>query len=490
MHTKASPTGAVARAFEFLATLDEARLFEKAYAERVLNEIEIVRASEFYEGEVKAGLDPGRMIALWVADRPKDAMIQADAILAGGTASADIHVLAFTIAASADPQKAISYLERADRDLTTPEERAALKDGIDENAVSAVMQPLRRARNKADLARFAEGLLRLGWPSDVQSERHDYQRMLAIDGRLAKGDAVGARALARQITVPGVVLELLVAKAYDGLLEDDDRPALLAALISAEDRRSAKALEAKPSDLKLVLRRGQFLRSLGRERDALALLLPHSADMVSVEKGGIDAFWVVNEASYALSKLGRGDEAMALMRKLVALGLEKHPDLINMAINSGVLLNDAGRHREAAKHAEQLFRVHPDKASKYGQMWMWSTATCGHALGGDTAAAQPWLARLRAAPEDNRAALMRGLLCANDLDGVAIQIIERLHGQDAGDMLVALQDYTIRGAGSASAQLLNERLERVVARPAVAAAIASKGRILKLPLSRTYWGMF
>ncbi len=69
------------------------------------------------------------------------------------------------------------------------------------------------------------------------------------------------------------------------------------------------------------------------------------------------------------------------MRRLVAIGLGKHPDLINMAINSGVLLNDAGRHGEAAKYADELFRVHPDKASKYGQMWMWSTATCGHALG-------------------------------------------------------------------------------------------------------------
>ncbi len=85
---------------------------------------------------------------------------------------------------------------------------------------------------------------------------------------------------------------------------------------------------------------------------------------------------------------------------------------------------------------------------------------------------------------------MRGLLCANDLDGAASQIIERLNGHDASRMLVALQNYTIPGTGSASAQLLNERLERVVARPAVAAAIASKGRILKLPLSRTYWGMF
>ncbi len=245
MHTKAPINDDLARALGFLKDLDKTRLFEKAYAEQVLQEIEIVRASELYEGDFKAGVDQVRMIALWAADRTKDATTQADAIFAGGTASPEILAIAFTIAADADPQKAVAYLERADKDLLTPEQRATFKDGIEEDSVSAIMQPLFRARNQADLARLSEGLLKFEWPGDVHSQRHDHQRFLALKGRLAKADVVGARALARQISAPDMALELLVAKAYDGLMEDGDRPALVAALISAEDRRDRQGARSE-----------------------------------------------------------------------------------------------------------------------------------------------------------------------------------------------------------------------------------------------------
>lgn len=480
----------VARAFDFLKTLDQARLIEKAYAERVLQEIDIVRASDRYEGDVRTGIDLLRLIALWGADRGKEAIATADGLFARGTTEPEIYSVAFGVAAAIDPQKAVDYLERADKNLAPPAQRANFKDSLDEQTVSAVNQALARAKDQAGLARLAEGLLAFEWPGDVQFARQNYQRMTALKGRLAKGDVAGARTLARQIADPATALELLVVKAYDPLLDATDRVARLAALIEVEDGRSARALSAKPDDLKLLLARSQYLRSVGREREALALLLPRSGDMAAVEKGGSDAFWVVNEAVYALSALGRPDDANALMRRLLALGLDKHLDLINMAINSTVLMNRAGSHREAATYAEELFRVHANKASKYGQMWMWQAVACGHALGGNVAAAQPWIARLRADPDSNSSALMIGLLCTNDLDGAAAQLIERLDGDDAGDMLVAVQDYTIATTGSAHLRMLNQRLQQVVARPAVASAVASKGRILKLPLSRIYWGMF
>ena len=152
-------------------------------------------------------------------------------------------------------------------------------------------------------------------------------------------------------------------------------------------------------------------------------------------------------------------------------------------------MNRAGLHREAAAYSEKLFRDDARKASEYGHMWMWQVAACGHASSGNMAAAKPWIERLRADPDVNRAALMLGLLCTNDLDGAASQLIERLDGDEASDMLMAVQDYTI-ALNSAHSRTLDSRLQQIVARPAVATAIASKGRILKLPLSRTYWGMY
>lgn len=488
--TEVPPTDPVARAINFLAALDDARMFEKAYAERLLRETDVIRASDLYEGELRTVTDMMRVIALWGADRSPEAMVAADAIFARGETIPEMHSIGFALAANSDAHKAVVYLERAEKDLITPAERATFKSGIDTQLVSAVSQPLAQARDRAAQARFAEGLLKFDWPGEIEFARHDSQRMTALKGRLARGDVAGARTLARQVADPSAALELLVVKAYDPLVDATDRVARFAALVGTEDRRSSRALEAKPDDLKLILARAQFLRSVGREGDALALLMPHSGDMAAVAKGGSDAFWIVDQASYALSALGRRDEAMALMRRLLALDLDKHPELISMAINSTAIMNGAGRHRESAAFAEDLFRRHAGKASKYGLMWMWEGAACGHATGGNLAAAKPWIARLKADPDANRSALMRALLCTNDLDGAAAQMIERLNGDDAGDMMVAVQDFTIAATRSAHSHMLDERLRQVVGRPDVAAAIASKGRILKLPVSRTYLGMF
>lgn len=57
-------------------------------------------------------------------------------------------------------------------------------------------------------------------------------------------------------------------------------------------------------------------------------------------------------------------------------------------------------------------------------------------------------------------------------------------------MLIALQDYTAGPPLHGSAALLDQRLTEVKARPDVQAAIARHGRVIKVPLSRIYWGMF
>lgn len=83
---------------------------------------------------------------------------------------------------------------------------------------------------------------------------------------------------------------------------------------------------------------------------------------------------------------------------------------------------------------------------------------------------------------------MRALLCANDLDGAERLLIRRLEAPDPAEMLTALQDYSGGAYAAPNLKELDRRLSVVAARPAVQAAIARTGRILKLPLSRTYWG--
>ena len=78
----------------------------------------------------------------------------------------------------------------------------------------------------------------------------------------------------------------------------------------------------------------------------------------------------------------------------------------------------------------------------------------------------------------------------HDLDGVAASVIKRLEGDDPEHMLLALQDYSEGPVLPDTKKTLEDRFRQVVTRSGVQAAIAKHGRVMKVPLSRTYWGLF
>jgi hypothetical protein len=212
--------------------------------------------------------------------------------------------------------------------------------------------------------------------------------------------------------------------------------------------------------------------------------------MAAVAATGEKAFWIVNEAAYALNATGKSDQAVAIMAEMLKLPMEEHPALISMAINHGAVLNEAGRHREAAQWEAALEARAEDFANAYGFMWIRAEAACGHWLSKDPAGASPWMAKLAAGSDLNQAAHMRGLLCANDLDAAEKLLLTRLAGKDRAEVLVALQEYSLDKAASARFKVIQGRWAALRARPAVQAAIAKVGRVLTVPLSRIYWGEY
>jgi tetratricopeptide (TPR) repeat protein len=359
---------------------------------------------------------------------------------------------------------------------------------VDEDIVSWTWQRLGQAKDRPGRLRLAEALLALEWPDkDAVSERDSY-RSLAIERRLAAGETASAAQLLREIVTPDMLARMAAARKYDALFpEGGDRVALIRQSLGRYDEATRRRLAAAPADPKRLLERGNALRALGRDAEAAALLLPFATDLAKVEAAGEDGFWVVNEAAAALGAVGRHAEAVALMEKLLALGVDTHSGLISMAINHGEVLLGAGRFADAAAHEAKLSQG-AKTASPYGYMWMWSMAACGHALGGDAAGAQPWLAKLAANSADNEAAHMRALLCANDMNGAEKLLVARLKGDDPESMLAKLQTYEQGTSPSAAAKVIEPRLLALRDRPAVREAIADVGRILSLPLSKTYFG--
>lgn len=430
-----------------------------------------------------------RTLALGKLGRAKEAYEVSAAALAGGDAGPSVYATALMAAGEMADKAAMLHVYEAAAKLPEAPRREFRSMMVDD-LVSGLWQILQSDKDEAGRHRFAEALLALEWPDEGDISSRDFYRSIAIDRRIAAGEIAGARALAAEIVKPTALAELLLATKYDVLFPAGvDRTAMLQQSLPRYDRVTRERLEAAPSDSKRLMHRGNALRALGRDEEALAVLLPFASDMKKVEAAGEDGFWVTNEAAFTLSALGRHDEAVALYDKLLALGIDKYPELVSMAINRGEALTAAGRFKEAvtdsaAQDAGKLY------ASPYGYMWIWSNAACGHAMAGDAAGAAPWLAKLEKGSEDNRAAHLRALLCANDMDGAEKVLIARLKSDDGPQMLLKLQDYRggDSGTGGAVAKVIEPRFLALRDRPAVREAIAGTGRILSLPLSRTYWG--
>ncbi|MEA3054154.1 MAG: hypothetical protein QOG72_3057 [Sphingomonadales bacterium] len=472
-----------------LRSVDQARLHsDKAYAQAMLLRVAA--------GINQAGSEPFvadfeilRATALATLERSEEAVAAARRAAAARPADGSIQAGAVFQAARAErPSAALDLLEGAVRSVRDPAEVALLREGLSEELVRWMRIKLKDAKAEPEDARLSLALLALQWPSPDRPGIVDSLRRAAIKASLP-GDVARARALLAEMTDPAVLLPILVSHRFDSLFAgDSERLRRLDAAIAAFDKGSAERLRRNPNDPDMALDRAQFLRGLGREKEALAVLAPWVDDMKRTEAGGEKAFWLVNEAAYALRALGRGEEAVAAMEKIITLDMDVHPYLISMAINQGEILNSAKRHAEAARYAENLYATAKDAASVYGHMWMWSIAACAYARAGEPARAAPWLKRLEASSDENQPAHMRALLCNGDLDAAERLLLKRLDGEDSDSLLVQLQDYGLDDGGRDSA--IDRQMAAVKARPAVAAAIARRGRILRLPLSRTYWGDF
>lgn len=485
--SRAAPAPTAEQALAALATIDAEKLYaDKAYAATLLGPLDVAAADLAANPRALAAVERLRAVALGTLERHDEAIAaarRAAAILPGdGSVLAQV---VFTAARARRPLEALALIEGAAGAVRDPEELGRFRQALDDDLVYWLGDELRVAKPGPEQDRLWQALLAIQWPSPDRPGVTDSLRQAGIKS-LLPADPARARALLEQITDPAALLPLIVSRRYDSLFTGDgDRLARLDAAIAAFDKGSAERLRRKPDDLDVILERTQYLRAVGREEDALALVLPWARDMKRVEAGGEKAFWLVNEAAFALKALGRADEAVATMEKIVALDMDSHPYLINMAINHGEMLIGAKRYADAARYAEALFATGQSEASAYGRMWMWSTAACAHAGAGQPARAAPWLERLRAGSDENPSANMQALLCTGDLDSAEALILKRLAAEDADELVVDLQDYA-RDQGGVD-PLLAEAMTALRARPAVAAAIARRGHVLRLPLSRTYW---
>jgi tetratricopeptide (TPR) repeat protein len=429
-----------------------------------------------------------RLLAFATLERPADGTPIIDQIIdsrpteAGQYAAAWLAALTFR-----DKARAVSLVETASRSV--PGVRwADLRTMLDRQSVSALLSELRNQAGNADRVRLAEALFRIGWPGGGDTESGDFVRSILLDDRLAAGDAAAARGYAEGISTLGNTIPLLLGKRYDPALPADaDRLALLRTAIDRQDQATREALAIAPGDMQRLVERSNYLRSLARAEEALALLRPHLADVPATVANGEHGMWVVMEAAAALASLGRQDEALALMDRIASLPLAANPSLISLRINHLGLLWEAGRNEEVLRLAALLDTDGDRFTSDFGRAWIATARVCALASLGRPGEASPLIARLRGWGEINPAALSNAYLCLGDEAAAAALMVRRLEGADPASAIQALQDYSLGGDARGPSAVMQQRTAAIRDRPEVRGALERVGRRLTLPLSRRYW---
>jgi tetratricopeptide (TPR) repeat protein len=472
-----------------VAGADVQRLItDRAYAATILAHIDRIAPAAQQDNDVSLALDNMRLFALIPQQRPDDLRAEIDRLVAQRPVQAPLYAGAWVAALSLeDLDRALAVVETASRNVSGTG-WATLRGLLEDQVVGIILQRFHAAHQEEKRVAMAQALFRIGWPGGSDAETADFIRSILIEDRMRQHDGAEAANLVLGIATPGQMLSMMVQKRYDPILPSGREPlTMLQEMVAAQDRATAEALAAAPQDLRRVLDRVHFLRGQGREADALALVMPFTRDVRATIAAANDGMWVINEGSYALFALGRKDQAVALMRRLVAVPIDSSAGLIGPFINHSVILNEAGRYAEALDYARTLERDSGHYANDYGRMWIASSVVCALAGLNRAAEAAPDLERLRAHVDVNPAALTRAYLCVGDDAALAALMIHRLQSDDPESAILSLQDYALSRTSDQRDPIFS-RWQVMRDRADVREALGRVGRIYTLPLARSYYG--
>lgn len=466
-------------------------LSDRAYAGELLGHLDRIAPYMSEDAAAANAVRNMRLLALATLDRAADAapiidqVIEARPTEGGQYAAAWLAALQFR-----DWPRVVTLVETASR--AVPGVRwADLRALLDRQTVSTVLFELKNEAGNADRVRFAAALFRIGWPGTGDAESSDHVRAILLEDRLAAGDLGAARDYAGSISSLGNYVPLLLGKRYDPTLPAGaDRLGLLRSAIERRDQSTRDTLAAEPANFLYLVERANYLRSLARDEEALALLRPHLVDLPATAANGEHGIWVVNEAAAALATLGRDEEALALMERVAALPLTENPSLISLRISHLGLLWSAGRNEEVLQRATQLDADADRFASEFGKSWIASVRVCALAALGRNGDTAPVVERLRGWSGINPAALGNAYLCLGDDGAAAALMVRRLEAADPDPAIQALQDYSLGPAATGPSAVMHQRMLLLRDRPEVRAALDRVGRRLTLPLARAYWGEF
>jgi hypothetical protein len=298
---------------------------------------------------------------------------------------------------------------------------------------------------------------------------------LAIE-LLAKHEDAKAAEVARQITSGDLVLRMRVDHRFDAVTGLDPVAVKRAYVkLAADDAASHPRSLAKSNE---------YISALIRAGDGKAALA--SADQAIAKAKTPGAFddqkdqlvWTLNDRAWALSLLGRHDDAARQMADASKLPEDGRLN-VSQSINLGDELYRLDRPNEALAAVAAMTRAN---TSPYGFNAAEEVRACAAAELKDAAAVAKALENLNGNRQDNPASRIEGLLCAGDLDQAASGLVAQLADPETrGETLVELQDYQDPPDTTVWWKTRKGQIATLRQRPDVRAAIDAAGWIRSWP---------
>ena len=315
----------------------------------------------------------------------------------------------------------------------------------------------------------------------------------AIAGHSLRGELAEARAGLTKNVPTNSLVSMAIDRRHAALWPELDRLGAdrYRKNLEHEANRAATAAKTAPKDYAVATHQMRTLRALGRFQEALGVGKHLAADKAQIEIVGSDAFWLVNEYANDLRYQGHIDDAIVALDNVLALGVDRYPELGSLVINRSEMAIAAGHFQKAFDDLTELERKRFDHLSAYGKMWVWANQACAlWGLGRDDEA-KAVAGKLSSKAEDNWNAAATAAACHGDGKAIADMLIKRLRDSDArSDALGLFLVFDTQEERTPFEIAMRRTMADARGRPEVQAELAKYGRSIHYAGTTAGWSEF
>lgn len=284
--------------------------------------------------------------------------------------------------------------------------------GYARTTMGLALRDLDRAERGDELGQVALAAARAG---RLETIGNDYASAIALRAlRAAVTDAPDfVPELLNSITYPTFYQSLLADRRYAPIWPQvqERAGAHLGLVLQAEVDRTLARLAAEPDNAEALNEAAYAQHFAKRNEDVIAMVEQWRSRPDAPDEIDEDLAWAINLQGFALSRLGRSEEADAVMAEIAALDESRHGWVVNFAINHASRIVGDGRYEQGLPAVDRARVVADRQGSTYARLLVARDRACALTRLGRHEEALGERAYLMENLDDSLGAAGTGLLC-------------------------------------------------------------------------------